>query len=249
MKKTTYKILVVEDEELVADRLEMLIEKTGHEFIKTVDNSEDALQVIRKTKPDLILMDVNIEGEYDGIELADLIHERRPIPIIFITSLHDERTFRRISRTNPVGYIVKPFTDIQLQRSIDLVFAQAQKQDKPAYEVSPLENSKTDDVFFVKKGKKLEKIKVPDICYLEADGRYCVIGMKEGKYLVRLPLKDMHQKLDPETFLQVHRSYVVNTSQIDSIDLEDQVIYLGEMAIPLSRREREQVIRHLNLLK
>ncbi len=249
MKKTTCKILVVEDEPLVADRLEMLIEKAGHELTKTVDNSKDALQVISERAPDLILMDINIDGDYDGIELADMIREEKNIPIIFITSLHDDHTFRRISRTNPMGYLVKPFSDIQLQRSIDLVFQQLKNQPDSLYEFKKAEEKKQADHLFIKKGNKLEKVKIADIYYLEADGRYCLIKTAAKKFLVRQPLKEMHQKLDPEIFIQVHRSYVVNINKVESIDLDEHVIYLEKMGVPLSRREKEQVIQRLNLLK
>ncbi len=246
--QASYKILVVEDEELMADRIEMLIEKTGHQLIQVVDNSEDALQVVSRITPDLILMDINIEGEYDGIELADLINEKQSIPIIFVTSLHDDRTFRRISRTNPIGYISKPFTDIQLQRSIELVFSHFNKKENQHFELDAgqLENQ---EYFFIKKGGSIDKILISDIHYLEADGRYCIIGLESKKYLIRQPLKEMLQRLARGQFLQVHRSYIVNMEKVSSINLEDQVIHLGKTNVPLSRREKDQVMKRLNLLK
>jgi len=100
--------------------LEMLVDKLNHKHIGTVDNSQDALTLLEKSIPDLILMDVHIQGEYDGIELAGLIHQQHPIPIIFITSLKDDLTFSRASRSNPVNFLVKPFDKLQLQRSIQL---------------------------------------------------------------------------------------------------------------------------------
>ena len=78
-------VLIVEDEELYADKMEMQLEKLDYKHLGTVDNSKDALQLIDKDAPDLILMDINIQGEYDGIELADMIHKKSMIPIIFIT--------------------------------------------------------------------------------------------------------------------------------------------------------------------
>ncbi len=78
------KILIVEDEELYADRLEMLVEKLEYELIGIVDNSTDALKIIEKTPPDFILMDIHIQGQYDGIELAAQVQQRFDIPIIFI---------------------------------------------------------------------------------------------------------------------------------------------------------------------
>ena len=83
-----------------------------------------ALAILENETPDLILMDVNIKGDYDGIELADKIHQKENIPILFITSLQDDMTFRRASRTNPVGFLTKPFSKVQSMRSMELVIKQ-----------------------------------------------------------------------------------------------------------------------------
>ena len=102
----------------------MQLDKLGYEHLATVDNSQMALAILENETPDLILMDVNIKGDYDGIELADKIHQKENIPILFITSLQDDMTFRRASRTNPVGFLTKPFSKVQLMRSMELVIKQ-----------------------------------------------------------------------------------------------------------------------------
>lgn len=244
-----YKVLVVEDEELAADRMEMLIDKLGYDCLEVVDNSTDALALIERQIPDLVLMDINIRGAYDGVELADLIHADHPIPIIFVSSLHDEQTFQRIARTNPLAYIIKPFSDIQLQRTIELVFKQQKNQSADTVEAVQLElNPDLVDWFFIKKGKMLEKILRSEILYLEADGRYSVIHLEKQKYLVRLPLKELHQLLSVHDFIPVHRSYIVNKNKIDRIDLEDYTIQLGNHKVPLSRREKDLVLEQLRFL-
>lgn len=237
--------MIVEDEELAADRLEMQIEKLGHEVFATVDNSEDALESIRDEQPDLILMDVNIEGEYDGIELADLIHEKYLIPVLFISSLEDERTFKRISRTNPVGFLIKPCSDIQLQRSIQLVVSQLEQSTPPEMEVSSEAGHEIEEFIFIKKRNSLIKVPIDDIFYLEADGRYCQIYTRDQKYLVRIPLKDMFSKLARDYFIQTHRSFVVNLKKIQSLDLEQDVILMENRTVPLSRREKDKVLKCL----
>jgi len=247
--KKEFKILVVEDEELTAGKIEMQIDKLGHVHYGTVNNAESALKILEKELPDLILMDVNIEGNYDGIELTDLIHSRWPVPVIFITSLHDDNTFRRITRTNPLGYIVKPFDEIQLQRSIELVINQLSNSSngKP-YEMSSNELLDKDH-FFIRHGKKLEKLKIEEIFFLEADGRYCRIQMIEKKFLVQFPLKEMLDRLPEKRFIQTHRSFVVNINKIKAINLEEGVIILDNMHIPISRREKESVLKKINWIK
>ena len=230
----------------MADKIEMQVEKLGHAVFAVVDNSDDALQAIQNEQPDLILMDVNIDGEYDGIELTDMIHQQWPIPIIFISSNYDDGTFRRISRTNPLGFVTKPFTEIQLQRSIELAFQKIDQELAAHYEISESENfSQKSDFIFVRNRKKLEKIKISDIFYLEADGRYCCVRMIDKKFLIRMSLKEMTEKLDNQNFIQTHRSFIVNIDKIKSVDLEDNVIVLENMQVPISRREKDNIVKRL----
>jgi len=236
------KVLIVEDEELYGDQLEMLIEKLEYELLGIVDNSVEALQIIEKTPPDLILMDIYIKGQYDGIELAARIHQDFDIPIIFITSLQDDLTFQRAARTNPIHFITKPFSDLQLQRSIELSIRNLAKQEE--------ENWETDLVFknhlFIKVRHKLEKIAIEDILFVEADGRYCQICTEEKKYLVRLSLQELTGMLPAASFIQVHRSYLVNASKILNIDLQDSLVQIKQHQVPLSKRHRELLLKKLN---
>ncbi|MEO0339180.1 MAG: response regulator [Bacteroidota bacterium] len=244
-----YKILVVEDEELAADRMEMLIDKLGYVCQNVVDNSSDALAALAQEVPDLVLMDINIQGAYDGIELADMMHAQHSVPIIFVTSLHDDQTFRRIARTNPVAYIVKPFSDVQLQRTIELIFKQISDQrDSIEEDIQVSIQADQADYFFIKKGKMLEKLPLSEVLYLEADGRYSVIHLAQQKYLVRLPLKELCQVFHQLKLIQVHRSYFVPKNKIDRINLEDFVVEIAGHQIPLSRREKDAVLERLRVV-
>lgn len=246
-------VLIIEDEELYANKLEMMVDMLDYDLVGIVDNSEDALALIRKTPPDLIISDINIEGAYDGIELADLIHQETNIPIIFITSLKDDRTFKRASRTKPIGFLTKPFDDLQLQRSVELVVQQLafanteETAKKPTPQGENWNNDvMTDQHIFVKVRNKLEKLSLIDIAFLEADGKYCTIHTVKKKYLVRLAMSKLQDKLSQTNFLRTHRSFIVNKSLITSIDLEDSVVYIGEKHVPLSKRERENVLKEMN---
>ena len=250
-----FKILIVEDEELYADQLEMLVDKLGYEHLATLDNSQDALNCLKKDRPDLILMDVHIRGEYDGIELASLIQKDFPIPIIFITSLQDDLTFSRASRTNPLNFLVKPFNQLQLQRTIELTV----KKLSNISETEPTSNStikKEDEIwendfffkshFFIKTRQRLEKVATNEVLFLEADGHYCQIHIKEKKFLVRIPMLELSKRLPEDLFLQTHRSFMINMEKVDSVDLQDSVIIIGEKQVPLSKRNRAMVLEKLN---
>jgi DNA-binding LytR/AlgR family response regulator len=241
-----FKIMIVEDDELVASKMEMQIDKLGYELFAAVDNSESAIEALQESQPDLILMDINIEGEYDGIELTDMIHQQWEIPVIFVSSLQDDYTFRRLRRTNPVGFILKPFSDIQLKRTIELVLEKIKTPAENSYEVStPAANQKSDYIF-IKKKNQLEKVKISEIFYIEADGKYAQIYMIDRKYLIRMSLREVIKRLDSSRFIQTHRSFIVNMDKIKSIDLQDYMIVLDNMHIPISRREREVVLDRLD---
>ena len=251
----SFKILIVEDEELYADQLEMLIDKLGYEHFATLDNSQNALNCLKKEIPDLILMDVHIRGNHDGIELAGLIQKDHSIPIIFITSLQDDLTFSRASRTNPLNFLVKPFNQLQLQRTIELTVKKLSNTsttsiistEKIQKEKEIWENDFFFDThFFIKTRQRLEKVATNEVLFLEADGHYCQIHTKEKKFLVRIPMMELSKRLPKDSFLQTHRSFIINMEKVDSVDLQDSVIIIGEKQVPLSKRSRTVVLEKLN---
>ena len=240
--------MIVEDDELSASKMEMQIDKLGHELFGVVDNSDDAIAILQTKQPDLILMDINIEGEYDGIELTDMIHQQWKIPVIFISSLQDDYTFRRLQRTNPVSFILKPFSEIQLKRTVQLVVEQLNTVTNEVFEITENIEKKSNDYIFIKRKKQLEKVNISDIFYIEADGKYAQIYMIDKKYLVRMSQKEVMNRLNSNQFIQTHRSFVVNMEKIKSVDLQDSVIILDNMHVPISRREREMVLERLDTL-
>ena len=117
------KIQIVEDEPMYASYIEMIIDQMGYQSSKVSDNAEEAIQIAKHFNPDLLLMDINIEGKMDGIETAVAINEFSPTPVIFITSLSDTETFEKAKSTIPFAYITKPFDAPILQRSIELALS------------------------------------------------------------------------------------------------------------------------------
>ncbi|MEJ2613916.1 MAG: PAS domain S-box protein [Ignavibacteriaceae bacterium] len=114
------KILIVEDESIVALELESRLGDLGHAICGIVSSGPDAINITRSEKPDIILMDINIKGPVDGVETAEKIKEIVDIPIIFLTAFTDSDTLQRAEITEPYGYIVKPFEERELQTSIEI---------------------------------------------------------------------------------------------------------------------------------
>lgn len=114
------KILVVEDESIIAADIAMSLQGMGYEVIPTVSSGNKAIMKIEENRPDLILMDIVIKGEMDGIETAEQIGEQFQIPIIFLTAYADKKTLERAKKTGPFGYITKPFEEVDLRVAVEI---------------------------------------------------------------------------------------------------------------------------------
>jgi signal transduction histidine kinase/DNA-binding response OmpR family regulator len=113
-------ILVVEDEQIIAEDISYRLNSLGYNVIGSVCTGEDAVKISGEKKPDLILMDIVLKGEMDGIKAHEVIKEKYKIPVIFLTSFSDEVTFARAKHTQPFGYIIKPFEERELRSSIEI---------------------------------------------------------------------------------------------------------------------------------
>jgi FOG: CheY-like receiver len=114
-------ILIVEDESIVALDIKDKVERLGYNVLAVVSSGEKAIEEVKKVQPELVLMDIVLKGEIDGIETARQIREHFDIPIIYLTAHSDTQTLTRAKITGPFGYLVKPFVDSELRKAIEAV--------------------------------------------------------------------------------------------------------------------------------
>lgn len=114
------KILIVEDEQIVAKNIEKRLTAAGYQVVASVATGEEAIEKVNNAEPDIILMDIKLKGKIDGIETADLLRKNYQLPVIFLTSYTDEETFQRAKNTEPFGYLIKPFETKDLNRAVEL---------------------------------------------------------------------------------------------------------------------------------
>lgn len=117
---TDIKILIVEDEVIVAKNIENRLQAAGYTVTDTAITAEEAIEKAESQKPDLVLMDIKLKGEMDGIEAANVIRKSYHLPIIFLTSYADENTFQRAKVTEPFGFLIKPFEIKDLHRNVEI---------------------------------------------------------------------------------------------------------------------------------
>jgi len=114
------KILLVEDDNIIAKVAEWRLKNLGYTLIGRAVTGAEAMEFVVRNKPDVVLMDINIKGEIDGIETARMIKKGFNIPVIYVTSHSDGPTLERAKATQPDGFIIKPFEDNELRVAIEL---------------------------------------------------------------------------------------------------------------------------------
>ena len=244
------KIQIVEDEPMYASYIEMIVEQMGYQPSPISDSADEAIRIAKEFNPDLLLMDINIDGDMDGIETAVDINKMSPTPVIFITSLSDNETFQKAKSSIPFAYITKPFDAPVLQRSIELAI-QNMVHDDVAKTSIKFEDSGLliKDSFFVKVRNRLVKVKFEEILALEVEEKYTSIILgDQKKYLVRVALSELLTKL-PAQFIRTHRKYAVNVEAVTQINLGDQVIDVGDFTVSLGNNYKEQFLQTFKMLK
>jgi DNA-binding LytR/AlgR family response regulator len=243
----TIKILIVEDEMIIAANISLQLTSLGYEVTGIIPRGEEALLHIEQQQPDIVLLDINLKGNIDGIETAKIMQKSYNIPVIYLTANADEAHFNRAKATNPYAFISKPFKKLDLQRAIELTVNRIKTENKP-------ENTSEEkavpyilsDSIFVKHLEKMVKVDIKDILYIEAERNYCRIYSKSKEYLLVMTLKDLDEKLPNKHFIRVHRSFIVNVSQIDEVATSHIVI--GKKAIPVSKALKEELLNRLQTI-
>lgn len=227
-------ILIVEDEPLIADDMASTLKEKGFDVLGPVDNAEEATVLLTKHKPSLVLLDIQIKGTKDGIQLAAEIRNRFHIPYIFVTSFYDRSTLERAKAVEPQAYIVKPFDDNDLVINVEIALY---KHRKPLLKL---------DKFFVKEKNEMLALDSEDILYVEAFDNYSKIFTAKSHHIVSHTLKQVEERLSPNAFVRVHRSYVVNFEKVTSIN--ESNICLGLIKIPLGQSFRQELLERITLL-
>lgn len=244
------KILVVEDEMVIAANISLQLSELGYEVTGILPRGEEVLPHIKIDRPDIILLDIQLKGEMDGIETARLVLQQYNLPIIYLTANSDDDHFNRAKETQPFAFISKPFKKLDLQRAIELAIGHMPEH-KNSEKDHITENQTTEpfilnDRIFVRHNEKMLKIDIKDIYYIEAERNYCRIFAHGREYLLVMTLKDIDEKLPQNHFLRIHRSYIINISQVEEVAGTHVVI--SKKAIPMSKDMRAELLKRLQTI-
>lgn len=236
-------ILVVEDEIIVSKDIQNSLKRLGYSIVGSAASGEKAIEAALKEKPDLILMDIMLKGDMNGIEAAEKIKEKVNIPIIFLTAYAEDSTLSKAKMVEPYGYILKPFKEIDLKTAIEVAIYKHAKEIEVIKERDLLfqivESKEDNDFVFIKSKSKFVKINISDISLIEALKDYVIIHTKEGKFTVHSTMKDIEKKFDFENFFRVHRSFIININKIISIEHSNILLEGYSKAIPIGGSYKE----------
>lgn len=246
-------VLVVEDESIVSKDIQHSLKKLGYNVVGASSTGEKAIELAGEERPDIVLMDIMLKGEMNGIEAAEKIKELYSIPIVFLTAYADESTLSKAKRTEPYGYILKPFKEIDLHTTIEMAVYKHGKEQEMVKErdllFSLVENKDgSGDYIFVKSNSKLVKLNNSEIYYIEALKDYVVIHTEKVRYTIHSTMKDIANKLSKDEFLRVHRSYIVRLDKISTIEYPNLTLEKVDKVIPIGGSYRDDLNERINLV-
>lgn len=243
-----YQLLVIENNILHATAIRKSIEEIdGCSLQGIIDNGELAFELFKKNTPDLVLLDIGLSGDWDGITTANFIRECSDVPIIFITSANDQATFRIAKKVQPEAYLLKPINAINLSHAVEL----ALEKRRPAEQINlaPKKTKGTEQFFFVTIGNKKFKLDAEQITFLEVEGKYTRINLKNGLgYEEKLSLAELEAKLPKNLFHRIGRSVMINRNYIDHIHKNITEITVQGVTFPVGRSYRKALAEKLYLL-
>ncbi|WP_343330937.1 response regulator transcription factor [Polaribacter staleyi] len=236
------KILVVEDEAIIADNICDTLQKLGYETLESANSYTEAINRIKEQPPDIAILDFRLSGKKTGIDIAKKIIESYNFPYIFLTSNSDKFTLNQAREVMPLTCLVKPFSKNKLYRCVEDTLRNFSKKvdEKDLYK--PI----IKDSLFVKEKGLYKKINFEDILYLKSAHVYIEIILKtHQKIVVRTSLNDILEKLDIN-FVRIHRGFIINTKYLSQINYTSVNILKEE--IPIGKKYKENLVKRINFI-
>ncbi|NRD21847.1 response regulator transcription factor [Winogradskyella litoriviva] len=213
--------------------------------LKVLEDFPNALQAIKylnQNEVDLIFLDIHMP-DFTGFDFIDTI--KNP-PNIILTTSDPNFAIQAFGYDCIVDYLVKPITPERFQKAIDKAAAIKPKASEPKSKTSGQVETSSGNDLYVNIDRRLIKIDIPSIYLVEAKGDYIQVKTDDKNYTVHSTLKKIEEKLPNDLFLKIHRSYIINVDKI--IDIEDNSVLIKKDVIPVSRSNRPELMKRLNLL-
>ncbi len=246
---TKVKLLIVEDEILLANDIANKLSDNNYNIIGIADTAKKVLELLSKSQDvDMLLIDIILKGELDGIELARIINDKYNIPFLFLTSHADSYIIERAKSVKPYAYLLKPFNDRQVCIAIELALINFSNKVSEKEMIEKRNFSETDnqvlhikDSLFLKKNHHFERVHLQEILFLKADSNYCTVYTKTDRFIYSVGLNKVEEQLPVDRFMRVHRSYVININSVSGF--EGNILYIDDNKIPVSKSHKKDVFK------
>ena len=240
------RILIIEDEPILAIDLSETLEAEGYYVVGIANNGQKALNLFQSQPVDLVLCDVMIKGEWDGIETIRQLTAKRSVPVIYLTALTDRDTLERAKQTFPAAYLNKPWQLPSLRAAIEIAIQNASLRAQTTSTERDTSGREAllqiNNYLYIKQNYQFIRINMHDLLYLEADNTYTKLVTSGNKYIMRLTLSAMLERINQPWLVRVHRSYAVNINFVESFN--DAEVSVGSQLIPLSRSYKDDFMKH-----
>jgi two-component system LytT family response regulator len=221
---TKIRTVIVDDEELARDRLQTLLElQPDVEVVGICTDGPSAVEMIDRTQPDLVFLDVQMPG-MDGFEVVDNL-ERTKLPAVVFVTAHDAHALRAFE-IHALDFLLKPFDQARFEKALERARGHLSQTKGTTVLDSRLvslleelhEERKYSERLIVKSSGRVFFVRTEEIDWVEASGNYVKIHTKSDAHLLRESMKNMEAKLDPKTFVRIHRSAIVNIDHIKELE-------------------------------
>jgi DNA-binding LytR/AlgR family response regulator len=232
--------IIIDDEEMArAIMTQMITVYPKLNLMQEFPNAMQAIKFLNSNDVDLIFLDIHMP-DFTGFDFIQSL--KNPPKIILVTS---DKNFaiEAFEYECIVDYLVKPITGDRFQKAIQK--ADAYKITSKSTEIKPIVEDNVNE-FYINIDRRLIKIEMASVNIVEAKGDYIHIKTESKNYVVHSTLKKIEDKLPKDLFLKVHRSFIINTKKI--IDIEDNSVLISKDVIPVSRANRPELMKRLNLL-
>jgi two-component system, LytTR family, response regulator LytT len=235
---TKTRILVVEDDRNIAENLMEILELSGEYVTDTAPSAAEAIKKIDSFKPNLVLLDINIQGDKDGIMVGEIIRDKYDLPFVYLTAFAEKAILERAKKTLPFGYLVKPFKVDGVLAAIEIALSnysnlKSDQSDNRKQSAEKENEFVMGDGIFVRSEGILTKVKFDDIIMVSAEGKNIHIQTNQKTFFVKKPLKEIEPKLPEKDFLRIHKSHIVRLESISAI--KPTYLYLGDMQVSIGR--------------
>jgi len=218
-------VIIIEDEFIIAEDIKAALFSHGYNLFGIARSYPQAMELLKKGKPDLALVDITLNGEQSGLELGKMFSYDLNIPYIYVTSHSDISTMEKVKLTNPTGFLLKPFKRTAVFTAIEVALMNFKNRN--------VESNDDEQTILVRKGEEKIKVRFSEVLFLESDGNYTHIQTVTSKFTERKTLKDMLEGICHHPFVRVHKSYAVNKNKIHHYTREK--IAIGVYDIPIGR--------------